>query len=95
MFALMRLALLKPPSMTRDTSGVVGTDAPDDETPVYRPVFYCDRTTRYYMDIQAIRNRNVLLSDKDYAGAPITVFGTEGIPVEVNDRLINTESTVS
>jgi len=44
-----------------------------------KPVFYANRTVRYYMDIQAIRDKNVLLSSTDYAGRPIEQF--RGIPI--------------
>lgn len=91
LFATMSEMLLFFPKLTRSTSGITKTDAPhDDVTP--RPVWYCNRTVRHWMDIQSIRNRNVLLSMNDYAGKPI--MGYREIPIKVVDQLVNTEATV-
>ena len=42
--------------------------------------------------VMAIRDRNVLLNMKDYAGLP--VMGINGIPWRVSDQLLNTEARV-
>ena len=91
-FATMAQALLLFPKLTRPTSGITKTDAPMDDQGV-RPVFYCNRTTRHWMDVQAMRDRNVLLRIEDYAGMPID--GYRGVPVKIVDQLVNTETTVS
>ena len=44
------------------------------------------------MDVQAMRDRNVLLNIKDYAGIPVD--GINGIPVRCSDQLITTEGRV-
>lgn len=91
-FATMAEALLLFPKLTRSTSGVTKTDSPmDDVTP--RPIWYCNRTTRHWMDVQAMRDRNVLLRIEDYAGMPVD--GYRGIPVKIVDQIVNTESTVN
>ncbi len=92
LFATMSQALMLFPKLTRSTSGIVKTDAVmDDPTP--RPVWYCNRTVRHWMDIQAMRDRNVLLRITDYAGMPIDGF--RDIPVKVVDQLVNTESALT
>lgn len=92
LFVNMGQMLLLFPKLTRTTSGVDKTDAPMADTGVH-PVFYMNRTLRHALDIQAIRDRNVLLEMKDYAGMPIT--GYRGIPIKVVDQLTNTEGPVT
>ncbi len=92
LFALMAKALMLFPKLSKNTSGITKTDAPDDSALGVRPVFYANRTVRYYMDIQAIRDRNVLLGPTDYAGKPIENF--RGIPIKIVDQILNSESRV-
>lgn len=91
-FATMAQTVLMFPKLTKSTSGITKTDAPADTALGVRPVFYCNRTLRHWMDVQAIRDRNVLLSVKDYAGEPIEGF--RGIPIKIVDQILNTESRV-
>jgi hypothetical protein len=93
LFALMAQMMLMPPHLGKGTSGITKTDAPNDPAPGIRPVFYCNRTTRHWMDVQAMRDRNVLLRLTDYAGMPADVY--RGIPVKIVDQLTNGEATVS
>jgi hypothetical protein len=93
LFALMSKMLLLFPKLSKTTSGVTKTDAPDDVATGVRSVFYANRTVRHYMDIQAMRDRNVLLTINDYDGKPIDSF--RGIPIKVVDQLLNTESRVT
>ena len=92
-FATMSQMLLLFPKLTKATSGITKTDAPDDSATGVRPVWYCNRTTRHWMDVQAIRDRNVLLTKDDYAGQPIEHF--RGIPIKIVDQIVNTEATVA
>ena len=73
-------------------SGITKSDAKDRQNPAVRLKMYTDRTVRAAMDVQAIRDKNVLLSPRDYAGAPIVNF--RNIPIGVNDQQLNTESRV-
>ena len=91
-FATMAELLLLFPKLTKSTSGITKTDAPMDDFGV-RTVFYCNRTMRHWMDVQAMRDRNVLLRIEDYAGMPIDGF--RGIPIKIVDQILNTESVVS
>jgi hypothetical protein len=93
LFATMSEMVMKVPKMTRQTSGIVKTDAPSDPATGVRFVWYCNRTTRHWMDIQAMRNRNVLLTIDDYAGKPVESW--RGIPIKIVDQILNTEATVS
>ncbi len=86
-------AVLRMPKMARGVSGVTETDAKSEMGMVVRPAIYCNRTIRGYMDVQAIRDKNVLIGLKDYAGAPTESF--RGVPIRVVDQLVSTESTVS
>lgn len=92
LFASMSKGLVRLPTMTRRQSGITETDAPDEIAPGIAPAFYCNRSVREYLDIQAIRDKNVLLKPTEYAGEPIVEF--RGIPIRVVDALINTETRV-
>lgn len=93
LFAAMSKAVVRLPTAGRMVSGITKTDAPDRVAPPVRLKFYCDRTSREYMDIQAIRDKNVLLRPEDYAGRPIVNF--RNIAIGVVDQILDTEATVS
>jgi len=92
LFALMSRAVVRLPTASRRLSGITESDAPDDPVPGISPAWYVNRTGREYMDIHAIRDRNVLLSSKDYAGDPVVQF--RDTPIRVVDALTNSESRV-
>jgi hypothetical protein len=92
-FAGLSKAVVRLPTMDRRASGITETDAPDEPAPGIVPAIYVNRTGREYMDIQAIRDRNVLLGFKDYAGEPVTEF--RQVPIRVNDVLTNTEARIT
>lgn len=93
LFVLMSRAVVKVPTFTRRGSGITESDAPGDPMPGISPAFYVNRTGREFMDIQAIRDKNVLLSSKDYAGEPIMTF--RDVPIRVVDALTNTEARLT
>lgn len=90
-FAGMADMLLLFPKLSGTTSGITKTDAKME--PTVRPVWYCNRTLRHWMDVQAMRQHNVLLSIDDYAGRP--VMGYRGIPIKIVDQITNTEAAIS
>lgn len=92
-FANMSSQLLRMPKMGRQQSAVTQTDAKSEMGLVVRPAFYCNRTVRKFMDIQIIRDKNVLIGMHDFAGMPAEAF--RGIPIRVNDVMLSTESVVS
>lgn len=92
LFAIMSRAVVRLPTASRRLSGITESDAPDDPVPGISPAWYVNRTGREYMDIQAIRDRNVLLSSKDYAGDPVLMF--RDVPIRVVDALTNSEARV-
>jgi hypothetical protein len=92
LFAIMSKAVVRLPTAGRMVSGITKTDAPDRTSPPIRLKFYCDRTSREYMDIQAIRDKNVLLRPEDYAGRPIVNF--RNIAIGVCDQILDTENQV-
>lgn len=91
LFAILSRAIVRLPTAGRMQSGITKTDAPNRQ-PSVRLKMYCDRTVRAAMDVQAIRDKNVLLSPKDYAGQPIVNF--RNIPIGVQDTMLNTEAAV-
>lgn len=93
LFTLMSRAVVKLPTATRRLSGITESDAPGDPVPGIAPAFYVNRTGREYMDIQAIRDKNVLLSSKDYAGEPVMMF--RDVAIRVVDALTNTEARLT
>ena len=91
-FAHLSQMILRLPKLTRTTSGVTETDAKSEMGTSVRPGIYVNRTVRGFMDIQAIRDKNVLISSKDYAGQPVTSY--RELPIRVVDQIKNTESRV-
>lgn len=93
LFAYMAQLVVKLPTASRRLSGITQVDAPDDPSPGISPAFYMNRTIRAALDVQAIRDKNVLISSKEYAGQPTEMF--RDVPIRVVDALTNTEATVS
>ena len=93
LFALMSKAVVRLPTAGRRVSGITKVDAPSQPAPAMRPAWYVNRTVRQYLDIQAIRDKNVLLTPTEYAGQPIVEF--RGIPIRIVDALLSTESTLT
>lgn len=91
-FALLAQLMLVFPTFTKAASGVTMTDDPNGELGV-RAVIYVNRTLRHWMDVQAMRQRNVLLRLDDYAGKPI--MGYRDVPIKIVDQLTNTESALT
>lgn len=91
-FAILSRAMVKLPTAAQNVSGITKTDAPDRISPAVRLWIYCDRTARWSMDVQAIRDKNVLLSPRDYAGQPIVNF--RNVPIGVTDAILDTEARV-
>lgn len=73
--------------------GITETDAPGDPMPGTMPTWYCNRTGRAALDLQSIRDKNVLISLKEYAGEPVE-FWREA-PVRSCDSILNTEATIT
>jgi hypothetical protein len=93
LFAIMSKAVVRLPTAGKMVSGITKTDAPDRVAPPVRLKFHCDRTSREYMDLQAIRDKNVLLRPEDYAGRPIVNF--RNIPIAVTDQILDTETALT
>lgn len=93
LFALMSRAVVHLPTASRRLSGITESDAPGDPVPGINPAWYVNRTGREYMDIQAIRDRNVLMNTKDYAGDPVVTF--RDCAIRVVDALTNSEAVIS
>ena len=93
LFILLNRAVMLLPHLGKQSSGITKTDATIDPAPGIRPIIYCDRTARFYMDVQGMRNKNVLLTINDAAGKPQDVF--RGIPIKISDQLLNTEARVT
>lgn len=92
LFALLIQAMRLFPAAGRAQSGITKTDAAKDASMGVRLVLYTNRTGGHYLDLQAVRDRNVLLSSTDYAGNPTIVF--RGIPVKTVDQILNTEAAI-
>jgi hypothetical protein len=92
LFAILARAIVRLPTAGRTQTGITKTDAPDKMAPSIRLKMYMDRTVRAALDVQAIRDKNVLLSPTDYAGQPIVNW--RNIPLGVQDTMLNTEARV-
>jgi hypothetical protein len=93
LFAMMSKSVVRLPTMSKRVSGITETDAPDEPAPGIAPAFYCNRSVREYLDIQAIRDKNVLLKPTEYAGEPVIEF--RAAPIRVVDALTITESRIT
>jgi hypothetical protein len=91
LFALMAKMIMLPPTLSKHTSGITKDDSPTG-APGIRPIFCVNRTGRHWMDVQGMRDKNVLLSVRDSAGLATEEF--RGIPICVSDQLLNTEARV-
>jgi hypothetical protein len=91
-FALLAQAAYLPPTLGRKQSGITTTDAPNNPSPSIRPVIFTNRTGRHWMDIQSIRDRNVLMNMRESAGVVNEEW--RGVPIEVVDQLLNNEARV-
>lgn len=92
LFVFMAQSVVKLPTASRRLSGITETDAPDDPSPGISPAFYMNRTVRAALDVQAIRDKNVLLQFREYAGEPTMMY--RDVPIRVVDSLTNSESRV-
>ena len=92
-FATLSQMVLRLPKAARSVSNVTETDAKSEMGLVSRPAIYANRTLRGFLDIQAIRDKNVLLKPTDYAGQPTETF--RGVPVRILDQLKNSETQVT
>lgn len=89
----MSKMLLRMPKMARSVSAITETDAKSEAGLVVRPAFYTNRTVRSFMDIQIIRDKNVLIGMHDFAGMPAETYRT--IPIRVMDVMTSSESAVT
>lgn len=89
-FATMAEMAFFFPKNTSTTSGITKTDAPDEAN--VRACWYGNRTMLHWMQIQAMRDRNVLLRLEDYAGRTTETW--RGQPIRVCDQILNSESRV-
>lgn len=96
LFAILSRAIVRLPTAGRQQSGITrmgsASESRMNRTPAVRLVMYMGRTTRAALDVQAIRDKNVLLSPTDYAGQPIVNF--RNIPIKVQDSMLSTEARV-
>ncbi|HLX18454.1 MAG TPA: hypothetical protein VKS24_24975 [Bradyrhizobium sp.] len=93
LFSLLAQMMYLFPALGKRNSGIGSTDAPRDRSVGVRAVIYVNRTGRHWMDIQATRDRNVLLSIDDYAGNP--TMGYRDVPIRIVDQIVNSESRVT
>lgn len=91
-FATMVQMMLRFPKMPEGVSGVTMTDAKSEMGLTVRGGIYANRTIRGFMDIQAIRDKQVLLGMSDYAGKPVTTF--RSIPIRVVDQIKSSETRI-
>ena len=89
----MSKQLLRMPKMARSVSAITETDAKSEAGLVVRPAFYTNRTVRGFMDIQIIRDRNVLIGMHDFAGMPAETY--RGIPIRIMDVQTSSETAVT
>jgi hypothetical protein len=82
----------KLPTASRRLSGITESDAPGDPVPGINPALYMNRTIKTGLEVQAIRDKNVLIGMKEYAGEPVLMW--RDLPCRVVDALTNAEARV-
>jgi hypothetical protein len=92
LFVFLAQAVVKLPTASRRLSGITEVDAPTDPAPGINPALYMNRTIRAALDVQAIRDKNVLISFKEYAGEPTMMY--RDVPLRVVDAMTNSEARV-
>lgn len=92
MFSIFANAMYLPPALGKRQSGIDKTDAPRDRSVGVRMVIYMNRTLRHWLDVQATRDRNVLLRVEDYDGR--VVDGYRDVPMKISDQILNTEAHI-
>ena len=92
LFKLMAQAVMLMPTTTKAMSGITETDDPRGDIGK-RFVWYGNRTSLMWMDIQSIRDRNVLLTIDDYAGKPVRSW--RDFPVKCVDQILTTEAALT
>lgn len=92
LFVYLSRAMGKVPASARRVFNADETDDPTDPKPGTMPVIYVNRQVQEALDIQAIRDKNVLISLRDYAGQP--VVGFRDIPIRVVDQMLSNEARV-
>lgn len=92
LFALMSAAINLVPHTTPRLSGIAKTDDPNGNIG-HTFCWYVNRTVKTALEIQAIRNKNVLMTPLEYAGNP--VLNWRGAAIRLNDQQTNAETLVS
>lgn len=92
LFAALAKAVKRIPTASKRVSGITTSDAPGDPVPGVNHFIYVNRTVGEYLDIQAMRQKNVLLTKNDYDG--LVVPGFRGIPIKTCDALTTSEARV-
>ena len=93
MINLIVRALYRLPTAPAMASAIQTSDTPAVRADMGRPVIYCNRVVRTYLDLQAMNKTNVLLQLSEFNGKVVTTF--RGIPVRTCDAILNNEAQVS
>lgn len=91
LITLMTQMVYKPPIMPRGVAPVQDSDA-YPRLEMGRSAFYCNRTLRTYLDLQAQNKTNVLLRMEEWEGHNVTTF--RGIPIRTVDAITDSETRV-
>ncbi len=92
MFIGLAEAVTLLPTFNARVSNITKVDSPDP-APGINAAIYVNRKVRTALDIQAQRDKNVLLRLEEFAGMAVDSY--RGVPIRVVDALISTEATIS
>lgn len=92
LFAYLINNIRKLPTASRRLTGITEVDSPNEPRVGTNPVLYVNRTVGSALDLQAVRDKNVLISYKEYAGEPTMMF--RDMPIRTVDALTNGEARV-
>lgn len=91
LIAILTAMVYKPPIMPVGVGPVQTSDDPG-RVVMARNAIYLNRTVYLALDLQAQNKTNVLLKMEQWDGMAVLTF--RGIPIRVNDSLLNTEARV-
>ena len=81
------------PTAPRALSPVQNATRPSGVVGMGRAAIYCNRQVSTALDLQAVNKTNVLLTQGEWQGMPITMF--RGAPIRTVDQILSTEGRVT
>ena len=92
LISLVVRAYNRTPTQATSAGPVQTSDAPSIQGSMGRWAWYCNRTVREFLDLQALNKTNLLLSMGQAYGETVTML--RGVPIRTCDAILSTETRV-